>query len=42
VRESLARRHRWTGAGCEAASPSPPPATGSSSTTRGSCRRGRC
>jgi hypothetical protein len=46
VRESLARKHRWTGAGCEAtdgegASPSPPPATGSSSTRPGSCRRGR-
>jgi tRNA A-37 threonylcarbamoyl transferase component Bud32 len=40
VRESLARRHRWTGADCDV-SPSPPPATGSSSTTRGSCRRGR-
>jgi len=43
VRESLARKHRWTGAGCEeaGASPSPPRATGSSSTSRGSCRRGR-
>ena len=46
VRESLERSHRWTGAGCEAtrsegASPSPPPATGSSSTRPGSCRRGR-
>jgi len=44
VRASLARAHRWTGAGCADASaleatPAPPRATGSSSTKRGSCRR---
>lgn len=46
VRSSLARAHRWTGAGCAdagplGATPAPPRATGSSSTSRGSCRRAR-
>jgi tRNA A-37 threonylcarbamoyl transferase component Bud32 len=48
VRESLARRHRWSGADCDAGSareaarpsPSPPRAIGSSWTSAGSCRRG--
>jgi hypothetical protein len=50
VRASLARSHRWTGADCAEAgraraaerlrsSPAPPRATGSSSTSPGSCRR---
>jgi hypothetical protein len=41
VRQSLARRHRWTGADCALGgpTPSPPGATGSSSTSPGSCRR---
>ena len=48
VRASLARRHRWSGAGCTeearrgaaTPSPSPPRAIGSSWTSAGSCRRG--
>jgi hypothetical protein len=43
VRESLARAHRWSGAGCADADATraPPRATGSSSTSRESCRRAR-
>jgi hypothetical protein len=43
ARGSLARAHRWTGAGCAdvRAKADPPPATGSSWTSRGSCRRAR-